>query len=111
MADPIRAALAAPTPEQDTNAVLRLAAVIRQVDSSHSLGAAALAEAILSHPAAREVLAATTPPVDGETEKLATRLVADAECLEADQPDLMSLDNHHLRRAAARAEVARQQGE
>jgi hypothetical protein len=30
--------------------ILRLADVIREVDGSHSLGAAALAEAILSHP-------------------------------------------------------------
>lgn len=67
MTDPIRAALAAPTPEPDTDAVLRLAAIIREVDGSHSLGAAALAEAILSHPAAREVFAATTPPAGEAT--------------------------------------------
>jgi hypothetical protein len=33
--------------------VLRLAEIIREVDGSHGLGAAALAEAILSHPGSR----------------------------------------------------------
>ena len=70
MTDPIRAALAAPTPESDINTVLRLAAIIRKVDGSHSLGAAALAEAIPSHSAAREVFSGP-PPADGEVEDLA----------------------------------------
>jgi len=35
--------------EPDVNLVLALAAIIREVDGWHSLGAAALAEAILSH--------------------------------------------------------------
>ena len=48
-----RAALAQPQPEvvgPDTDSILALAAIIRAVDGNHSLGAAALAEAILSHP-------------------------------------------------------------
>jgi hypothetical protein len=50
--DAARAALNAPplAPiEPNTDQVLRLAAIIRKVDGSHRLGAAALAEAILSH--------------------------------------------------------------
>lgn len=35
--------------EPSVNAILNLAQIIRQVDGSHSLGAGALAEAILSH--------------------------------------------------------------
>lgn len=38
------------TIEPDTADVLRLAAIIRKVDGNHDKGAAALAEAILSHP-------------------------------------------------------------
>lgn len=42
---------AAPQPkEPDVDYILTLAAIIREVDGSHSLGAAALAEAILAHP-------------------------------------------------------------
>ena len=51
-----RALLAQPEPEvvaADTDAILALAAIIREVDGNHSLGAAALAEAILSHPGSR----------------------------------------------------------
>ena len=36
--------------EPDVNLILALAAIIREVDGSHSLGAASLAEAILKHP-------------------------------------------------------------
>ena len=54
-----RAALAAPQGEGDDGLpprvghILRLAEIIREVDGSHSLGASALAEAILSHPGSR----------------------------------------------------------
>jgi hypothetical protein len=41
------------------------------------------------------------PAGDGEREELARLLTADAECLEADEPNMMSIDNHQLRRAAA----------
>ena len=41
----------------DTNQILRLAAIIREVDGTHSKGAAALAESILDHPRFRAVLA------------------------------------------------------
>ena len=72
-----------PAPEAD--AALSLAAIIRSVDGSHSLGAAALADAILSHPAAASVFqppapdhipGATemVPAADGEREELADRL-------------------------------------
>ena len=36
--------------EPDVNLILALAAIIREVDGNHSLGAASLAEAILKHP-------------------------------------------------------------
>jgi hypothetical protein len=39
--------------------ILRLAAIIREVDGNHSLGAGALAEAILSHHLVIGVLIAT----------------------------------------------------
>ena len=67
-----------PAPEAD--AALSLAAIIRSVDGSHSLGAAALADAILSHPNAASVLqppapdhipGATEMVADGEREELA----------------------------------------
>jgi hypothetical protein len=54
--DRARAALAQPEPvntEPDVDHVLSLAAIIRRVDGSHDKGAAALAEAILSHPGSR----------------------------------------------------------
>jgi len=37
----------------DTNHILKLAEIIREVDGGNRLGAAALAEAILSHPGSR----------------------------------------------------------
>lgn len=63
----LRIALAAEPPapaEPDTDAVLSLAAIIRRVDGSNSLGAAALAEAILSHPG---VAFSVLPPASGPT--------------------------------------------
>jgi hypothetical protein len=42
-----------PMPEPDVDDILRLAAIIRRVDGNHDKGAAALAEAILSHPGSR----------------------------------------------------------
>ncbi len=41
------------THEPDIEHIYALAAIIREVDGAHSLGAAALAEAILSHPASQ----------------------------------------------------------
>jgi hypothetical protein len=43
--------------EVDVSAVLALAALIRKVDGKHSLGAAALAEALLGHPDFLKVVA------------------------------------------------------
>jgi len=51
-----RAALAQPEPQglmPEVDDILRLAAIIRRVDGNHDKGAAALAEAILSHPDSR----------------------------------------------------------
>jgi hypothetical protein len=40
------------------------------------------------------------PSSDGEREELALLLIADAECLEAEQPDLMAMTNQQMRRIA-----------
>ena len=62
-----------PAPEAD--AALSLAAIIRSVDGSHSLGAAALADAILSHPDAASVFQPPAPDhIPG-----ATKMVADGD--------------------------------
>lgn len=74
------AGLSAEPPAPEADAALSLAAIIRSVDGSHSLGAAALADAILSHPAAASVFqppapdhipGATEMVGDGEREELA----------------------------------------
>ena len=51
--------------------ILRLAEIIREVDGSHSLGASALAEAILSHPRFSQCHEPTPPPAEGEVAELA----------------------------------------
>jgi hypothetical protein len=59
-----RTTLAQPEPEglpPRVGHILRLAEIIREVDGSHDKGAAALAEAILSHPGSR--WSPTTEPV------------------------------------------------
>jgi hypothetical protein len=40
------------------------------------------------------------PASDGEREELALLLIADAECLEAEQPDRMAMTNQQMRRSA-----------
>jgi len=52
--------------------ILRLAEIIREVDGNHDKGAAALAEAILSHSGSR--WSPTIKPVPGELEELVRRL-------------------------------------
>jgi hypothetical protein len=48
---PVAQPVAAPAPQEpDVDHILRLAAIIREVDGKHDLGAAALAEALLAHP-------------------------------------------------------------
>jgi hypothetical protein len=69
--DAARAALNTPplAPiEPDTDQVLRLAAIIRKVDGNNSLGAAALAEAILSHLAPIPVSERLPGPEDCDAE-------------------------------------------
>jgi hypothetical protein len=75
-ADRARAALAQPEPERlppRVGHILRLAEIIREVDGSHDKGAAALAEAILSHPGSR--WSPTTEPVP-----VAERLPGPKDC-------------------------------
>jgi hypothetical protein len=50
-----------PAAEPDVNGVIGLAAIIREADGNHSLGAGALAEAILRHPRIAEVLPGGAP--------------------------------------------------
>jgi hypothetical protein len=71
-----RAALAQPEPEgpmPEVDDILRLAAVIRRIDGNHDKGAAALAEAILSHPDSRWQHAQPEPqgPTDEELDEFA----------------------------------------
>ena len=89
----------------DTDRVLDLAAIIREVDGNHSKGAAALAESILDHPDFRAALArwgnpVPAPPANGEVAELVAALRTDAECVAAEQPDLMQLTDKQLTRAA-----------
>jgi hypothetical protein len=58
-----------PMPEVDD--ILRLAAIIRRVDGNHDKGAAALAEAILSHPDSRWQHAKPEPQGPTEMEIIA----------------------------------------
>jgi hypothetical protein len=65
-----KAALAQPEPQglmPEVDDILRLAAIIRRVDGNHDKGAAALAEAILSHPDSRWQHAQPEP--QGPTDK------------------------------------------
>jgi hypothetical protein len=73
-----RAALAQPEPQgpmPEVDDILRLAAIIRKVDGNHDKGAAALAEAILSHPDSRWQRAQPEPqgPTDEELLELLSR--------------------------------------
>jgi hypothetical protein len=80
--------------------IIRLAAIIREVDGTHSLGAAALAEAILSHPQIEMVPALAPAPTKEEVAELIKVATDDAECIAAEQPDLMSITDTQLRRIA-----------
>jgi hypothetical protein len=81
--------------------ILRLAEIIREVDGTHDKGAAALAEAILSHPGIAEVL----PPAPAAGPAPAGSLVGVvAEALKDTQCE--SLAPRDIRRAYARAAIA-----
>ena len=80
--------------------ILRLAEIIREVDGNHSLGAAALAEAILSHPQVDMVPSLISAPTKEEVAELIEAVTSDAECIAAEQPDLMSITDTQLRRIA-----------
>jgi hypothetical protein len=69
-----KAALAQPEPQglmPEVDDILRLAAIIRRVDGNHDKGAAALAEAILSHPDSRWQHAKPEPQGPTEMEIIA----------------------------------------
>jgi hypothetical protein len=77
-----RAALAQPEPQgpmPEVDDILRLAAIIRRVDGTHDKGAAALAEAILSHPDSRWQHAQPVPqgPTDEELMDMAEFYIED----------------------------------
>jgi hypothetical protein len=100
--DPRTAATAsAGHPEPDVNHILRLAAIIRKVDGGNRLGAAALAEAILAHPGFSGCHdGPVASPAQGEVAELVAALEFDAECVAAEQPDLMQLTDKQLTRIA-----------
>ena len=83
-----------------TGRIINLAAIIREVDGNHSLGAAALAEAILNHPQIAIVPALISAPTKEEVAELIKVVTGDAECIAAEQPDLMSITDTQLRRIA-----------
>jgi hypothetical protein len=94
MADPIRDAL-----ERAARELELVAGSLTQAG-----WAAAASRARNEAHAARAALAAQPPAAatasDGEREEVARLLIADAECLEAEQPDLMVMTNQQMRRAA-----------
>ncbi len=103
----IACASTAPAPEDpelndlSVGRILRLAEIVREVDGRHDLGAAALAEAILAHPGFSGCHdGPVASPAQGEVAELVAALEADAECVAAEQPDLMQLTDKQLRRIA-----------
>ena len=63
--------------------ILRLAEIIREVDGKHDKGAAALAEAILSHPGIRSAgltAALTQPEAEGPTDEELDSFLVDVAC-------------------------------
>jgi hypothetical protein len=103
----IACAIATPAPEElepndpDVGRILRLAEIVREVDGKHELGAAALAEAILAHPGFSGCHdGPVASPAQGEMGELVAALEADAECVAAEQPDLMQLTDKQLTRIA-----------
>ena len=92
----IAAALAQPEPQgpmPEADDILRLAAIIRRADGNHDKGAAALAEAILSHPDSRWQHAQPEPQAPTVMQILAL-------CDEIEAEELGTIDL--VRRALAR---------
>jgi hypothetical protein len=105
-----RDALAQPEPQgpmPEVDDILRLAAIIRRVDGNHDKGAAALAEAILSHPDSRWQHDQPEPqgPTDEELDKTLFRALCDY--MEQKSPFGGPTDEKQLDRAKARAALAR----
>lgn len=93
--------------ELDPIQILALSEIIREVDGNHSLGAAALAEAILSHPGSRwgrpapapaEASAAPTWPANFTRSKRAAQ--ARRLCIAANLPESSPIVNRITREAA-----------
>lgn len=91
----------------DSIQILALAEIIREVDGNHSLGAAALAEAILSHPGSRwgrpspapaEAGAAPTWPANSTRSMRAAQ--ARLLCIAANLPESSPIVNRITREAA-----------
>ncbi len=105
-ADPRAAATASPGIPPRVGHVLRLAEIIMEVDlksdrNTFVLGAAALAEAILAHPGFSGCHdGPVAMPAQGEVAELVAALEAAAECVAAEQPDLMQLTDKQLIRIA-----------
>ena len=105
-ADPRAAAAASTELPPRAGHILRLAEIIREVDSqSHSdtfvLGAAALAEAILAHPGFSSCHdGPVAAPAQTEVAELVAALEADAECVAAEHYDLCNMRVDQMRRIA-----------
>jgi len=107
-----RALLAQPEPQgpmPEVDDILRLAAIIRRVDGNHDKGAAALAEAILSHPDSRWQHAQPKPqgPTDEELVKHYDRAVTSAIAIRVAVRALTNEDRDAATVAGLRAVLAR----
>jgi hypothetical protein len=99
--DPRAAATASPGLPPRVGHILRLAEIIREVDGTHDLGAAALAEAILAHPGFSGCHdAPAAPPAQGEVAELVAALEADAGCVAAEHYGLCNMTADQMRRIA-----------
>jgi hypothetical protein len=105
--DPRAAAAASPgLPKPEAERVLRLAEIINKVGLDYDskdivFSAAPLAEAILAHPGFSGCHdGPVAPAAQGEVDELVAALEADAECVAAEQSDLMQLTDKQLTRIA-----------
>jgi hypothetical protein len=100
--------------------ILRLAEIIREVDGTHDKGAAALAEAILSHPGIAEVLppapaATPTPAPAGSLVEVVAALIANGIACDREEEQIAvdaiaavaeRLERHHTGRIANGSQFA-----
>ena len=101
---PVAEPVATPAPQEpDADRVLKLAAIIRKVDPARLPRAWShqFAQALLAHPGFSGCHDGPTAlPAQGEVGELIAALEADAECVAAEQLDLMQLTDKQLTRIA-----------